>query len=272
MIDGSIDVTTLDDLDPTSDTPRYRQIADRLAVRIQDRSPGVRLPSEHELVRHFRVSRATATQALRDLEQRGLVYRRQGRGTFVAEVDRAVRSNIAATLPSFSEDLRAAGRTTRERVLAVQKAPCPQEIAAALGIPDAGEVWRIERIIVSDEEPVVHLTSWLPVAVYARIDAAEIEGSSLYECLQRSVGTRGRPTVADEQWSAAEAPDATARHLELARHTPVMRVQRTAYLADGTPAESSLSYVRGESFAVAIRIGGGSLGQRVLAPVEEASA
>jgi DNA-binding GntR family transcriptional regulator len=37
----SIEVASLDELDAASDTPRYRQIADRLASRIQDRSPGV---------------------------------------------------------------------------------------------------------------------------------------------------------------------------------------------------------------------------------------
>lgn len=272
MTEESIDVTTLDELDPSSDTPRYRQIADRLAARIQDRSPGVRLPSEHELVRHFRVSRATSTQALRDLEQRGLVYRRQGRGTFVAEIDRAVRSNVAATLPSFSEDLRAAGHTTSERVLSVERARKPSEVASTLALGPESEVWRIERIIISDGEPVVHLVSWLPVAVYPRVDAAQIESGSLYEALASVAGPGGRPAAADEQWSAAQAPEATARHLEVARHTPVMRVMRTAYLEDGTPVESSLSYVRGESFAVAIRIGRGAPGLRVLAQVEESTA
>ncbi|MFS0734712.1 GntR family transcriptional regulator [Microbacterium sp. 1P10UB] len=272
MTDEGIDVGTLGEFDAHSDTPRYRQIADRLAVRIQDRSPGVRLPSEHELVRHFRVSRATATQALRDLEQRGLVYRRQGRGTFVADVDRAVRSNVARTLPSFSEDLRAAGHITSERVLSVERTRSPQEVASTLGLGPDDEVWRVERIIVSDGEPVVHLTSWLPAAVYPRVDADQIARTSLYECLESVSGPAGRPSSADEQWSAAQAPDATAEHLELERHTPVMRVGRTAYLEDGTPAESSLSYVRGESFAVAIRIGRGTPGRRVLEHVEESSA
>ena len=271
MTAEAIDVATLAAIRPEADTPRYRQIADRLAGRIQDAQPGVRLPSEHELVRHFAVSRATATQALRELEQRGLVYRRQGRGTFVAEPDRAVRSNRASSLPSFSEDLRAAGHVTSERVLSIGRAPCPPEIASSLGLGPRDEAWRIERSIVSDGEPVVHLSSWLPVARYPRIDRDEVERSSLYEHLVQMAGPDGRPSVADEHWSAAQAPAETARHLELVRHAAVMRVVRTAYLPDGTPAAHVISYVRGESFAVAIRIGGGVPG-RVLEQVDEVRA
>ena len=263
-----IEVAGLEQLDPAAGPPRYRQIADRLAAKIQDARPGVRLPSEHELVRHFGVSRATATQALRELEQRGLVSRRQGRGTFVADPERAVRSNPTESLPSFSDDLRRAGHATAERVLAAEQLPCPSDVAGPLGVARGDQVWRVERVIVSDGEPVVHLCSWLPVSLYPSMDVEQIERTSLYEYLLQLVGPDGRPRTADEQWSAARPPADTARHLQLARNAPVMRVLRTAYLPDGRPAEFVHSHVRGESFAVAIRIGSDASGKRVLEQVD----
>jgi GntR family histidine utilization transcriptional repressor len=48
--------------------------------------PGDRVPSEHELVAQFSVSRMTANRALKELAAEGLVIRRSGSGTFVAEV------------------------------------------------------------------------------------------------------------------------------------------------------------------------------------------
>jgi GntR family transcriptional regulator len=254
--DSSLPVTSLTALDPDSAIPRYRQISDQLARLVQDMRPGLRLPSEHELMRHLGVSRATATQALRDLEQRGLVHRRQGRGTFVADIDRAIRSNASSTLPSFSEDLRKAGRSTSERVIAINRMTAPYDVASTLGLSETDSVWRIERVIVSDGEPVVHLTSWLPVAVFPALDSSSIEASSLYEQLERTPGSPGRPCFADEHWSAASAPKATAALLEIPSNVPVMRVLRTAYLADQSPAEFVISYVRGETFAVFMRIGG----------------
>jgi GntR family transcriptional regulator, transcriptional repressor for pyruvate dehydrogenase complex len=48
-------------------------------------SPGERLPGERELAQMLAVSRASVRDALRDLEQRGLVDRRPGRGTVVTD-------------------------------------------------------------------------------------------------------------------------------------------------------------------------------------------
>lgn len=256
-------------IDPSSAVARYRQIADQLAAAVLDARPGSRLPSEFEIVARLGVSRATATQALRDLEQRGLVHRQQGRGTFVAEPDRVLRSNRAADLPSFSEDLRKAGRTTAERVISLEVVGARDQVAAGLTVPAGTEVWRLERVITSDGEPVVHLTSWLPCSVFHTLSRSAIEASSLYEHLATSDGSSGRPCYADEQWSAVLAPDRTAGLLGLATGVPVMRVVRTAYLHDDAPAEHVLSYVRGETFAVSMHIDAHHHGRRVLAQVAD---
>ena len=66
--------------------PLHAIIAGRAEARIRagEWAPGDRLPPERELCRDLGVSRATLRQALGELEQRGLVTRHQGRGTFVA--------------------------------------------------------------------------------------------------------------------------------------------------------------------------------------------
>jgi NAD(P)-dependent dehydrogenase (short-subunit alcohol dehydrogenase family) len=67
--------------------PLHAIIAGRAEARIRagEWAPGDRLPPERELCRDLGVSRATLRQALGELEQRGLVTRHQGRGTFVAQ-------------------------------------------------------------------------------------------------------------------------------------------------------------------------------------------
>ena len=253
---GAIPVDVLNAIDTMSSVARYRQIADRLADHVMDARPGTRLPSEPEIVSYLGVSRATAIQALRELERRGLVTRRQGKGTFVADTEPAIRTNERRSLPSFSEDLRRAGHSTRERVIALEIVAADEEIAGHLELPVGADVWRVARVIVSDDEPVVHLTSWLPRDRFPSLTRSRIEETSLYEQLQDVDGTYGRPCVAREQWSAATAPPESARLLELAGSAPVMKVVRTAYLHDEIPAEHSVSFVRGETFAVSMRIDG----------------
>jgi DNA-binding GntR family transcriptional regulator len=241
-------------LSAESGVPRYRQIADQLARLAGGVPPGVRLPSEHEIAAHLKVSRATATQALRELEQRGVIYRRQGSGSFTTDPNRAVRSTGAGRLPSFSDDLRRAGHRTSERLVSCTAEPAPPEVAAALSLPPHATPWRVERVIVSDGEPVVHVTSWLPAALYPDLSTAGLATSSLYELLGSAYGADGRPTSADEQWRAQTAPRATAALLDLPSRPPVMRVDRLAYRSDGTPAEYAVSYVRGDTFVVSIHI------------------
>ena len=68
----------------TGALPKHRIIYNQLQTEIAagKYSAGVRLPSESQLVRHFRVSRPTAARALRDLQSAGLIERRAGVGSF----------------------------------------------------------------------------------------------------------------------------------------------------------------------------------------------
>jgi DNA-binding GntR family transcriptional regulator len=72
--------------------PRYQQIADTLREEIRrgDHAVGRFLSSEAELTKRFRVSRHTVRDALRVLDELGLIVRRRGAGSIVcnAEIQR----------------------------------------------------------------------------------------------------------------------------------------------------------------------------------------
>jgi GntR family transcriptional regulator len=81
-------MTTLPlNLNEASGVPFYRQVEDQLAEMIRSgRLPaGSRLPSVRELSRHLLVSLITIRRSYADLENAGLIVRRQGQGTFVAD-------------------------------------------------------------------------------------------------------------------------------------------------------------------------------------------
>src|SRR5437879_3163710 len=72
-------------------TKRYGAIKDFVKRQIGAGRwpPGTLIPSESDLCGRFGVSRMTVIRALRELTSEGLVYREQGRGTFVAELSAA---------------------------------------------------------------------------------------------------------------------------------------------------------------------------------------
>lgn len=77
------------ELDASSSAPFYRQIQEQITALIQSGQlpPGTRLPSVRELSRTTLVSLITIRRAYAELDQAGLIVRKQGQGTFVAERD-----------------------------------------------------------------------------------------------------------------------------------------------------------------------------------------
>jgi len=85
--------------------PKYYQLKEYLkdAIRRGKISPGAQLPSENTLVQQFAVSRHTVRQAIGELENEGLVYREQGRGTFCAFPEKAKAGKIAVVTTYISD-------------------------------------------------------------------------------------------------------------------------------------------------------------------------
>jgi DNA-binding transcriptional regulator YhcF (GntR family) len=95
---------------PRASTARNR-VATTLTQEILDNPESKSFPisSEHQLCRRFNVSRVTVRLALNDLEHRGLIYRRHGKGTFAHGHSTRVHRNIAILLKSsLSEEGMAA--------------------------------------------------------------------------------------------------------------------------------------------------------------------
>src|SRR5438128_8959883 len=70
--------------------PKHTQLFEAINRAIEKGAfvPGQRLPTEAELMQQYGVSRTTVTRTLRDLEHRGVIWRRRGSGTFVKEIER----------------------------------------------------------------------------------------------------------------------------------------------------------------------------------------
>ena len=95
-------------ISPAADGALYRQIVDRVKREISEGrlKPGAALPSFRQFAEDLLVSVITVKRAYEELEREGIVFRRQGLGTFVAELghDRSRETKLAA-----AKDLLRAG-------------------------------------------------------------------------------------------------------------------------------------------------------------------
>ncbi|MEG2964091.1 MAG: GntR family transcriptional regulator, partial [Janthinobacterium sp.] len=98
-------------LGQTSSLPLYQQLQRALREAIDKRilGPDEALPAERQLASDLAVSRITVRKAIDGLVNEGLLVRRPGSGNFI---NTRIEKNFAK-LTSFSEDMRARGRTPR---------------------------------------------------------------------------------------------------------------------------------------------------------------
>jgi len=227
-------------------TPLYYQLVQILLAKIREMAPHTRLPSEAELMAAYQVSRGTAKQALVTLEQQGLVYRIQGKGTFVAE-PRISRS--FEQVPSFSEDIRRLGYRPGIRLLALEVMPAPAKVSERLGLDPAISVWRVERVFLADGEPLAHAISFVRQDLFPELDAQGV-GVSLYQTLQRQYGTR--PVWARDTYTAVPVRGRTARLLGFADGGVALYSERIAYTEQLLPVEYVESWIRGDRFTLTV--------------------
>src|SRR5690242_5149602 len=139
---------TLITIDRTSPVPLYFQLAQHFeaAIRSGALKVGSRLDNEVQLAERLGLSRPTVRAAFQYLSNKGLVVRKRGAGTLVANerIDRNVE------LTSLYDDLAAAGRSPATRVLKAEVAHAGDQVADALQLPDRALVMSLERIRMAD--------------------------------------------------------------------------------------------------------------------------
>jgi len=108
--------------------PLYQRVKTYVSDRIfsGELTPNGRVPSEHELVRRFSVSRMTVNRALKELEMEGLLRRVPGVGTFVAQTQ---TTGHLVQVTNIADDVRERGNEYSVEVLKHERVLAPKAVA-----------------------------------------------------------------------------------------------------------------------------------------------
>jgi len=238
-------------LDRQSGIPLYHQIQQRLLDQIQsgELKPGKPLPSIQQIAARMGVSQMTVRQAVRALIELGVIYSRQGKGTFISgiKLERDFRQVL-----SFTEETLARGSEPSSKVLFFQIQTPSQEVRDALRLKNAEKVYSLRRVRYGDSVPMGIEWSCLPVRLYPNLLKTFDPATSLYATLAEHYGVQ--LMVTDEVVEVGKATGEDARLLEIAPHSPVFLFTRLSYLENGTPAEHVKSVYPGERYKVVNRL------------------
>jgi len=230
----------LGNLDPDDSLPLYQQLQRGLREAIEKRilGPDDALPSERQLAEDLGVSRITVRKAIDGLAAEGLLVSRQGSGNFVsARIDKNF-----AKLTSFSEDMRARGRTPRSVWLKRSEGTVTPEESLKLALSPGTLVYRFHRLRFADDEPMSIELATIVAACLPSLDAVE---DSLYDALERA---GNRPVRALQRLHSLLLTAEQAKLLKAKTGDAGLFVERLGYLRDGRAAELSQSYYRGDTY------------------------
>lgn len=144
------------------------ELAAALAAQIRTLPAGHRLDSEHMIMKRFDVSRSTVRSALKELQDRYLVRRVQGDGTFVNQrIDYVISRSRR---PSLHETIGAVGGSVHTRVASCELSPAPDDIAARLNLEPDTKLHRLTRISYINDAILGYAIEWLPVDVADNLD------------------------------------------------------------------------------------------------------
>lgn len=223
--------------------PAYERIRQDIASQIDMGiyQSSARIPSEVVLAEQYGVTRMTVRQAVAGLVSDGLLIRRHGSGTYVAERPH-LRSHTKLT--SFVEELRAAGKRVTTRVISQGAIVPSPEVAGELMIGADTLVTEIARVRLVDEKPAAYQFSWIPYGRCPGLAREELIDGSLYSTLEQRYGVV--LVRADERIAAVSASADQARHLDVRVRSPLLQIRRRTFDEHNVPVEFASSVMRKE--------------------------
>lgn len=233
-------------LEKKSQNPLYLQLMSRLKNDIMAGvyAPGARIPSEQLLCDTYGVSRVTVRKALLDLVQEGLLVRRQGKGTFVAQ-ERLQRNLQQIT--SFSQACRQNGHAAGARLVSAEMTKASASDAEKLGIEPGSPVVEIIRLRLCDNEPVMLEINRFP-ASYSFLLETSAEGSLYEQLAQRGM----MPASAVHDISLGHATPMAARQLGCQPGDALLLLDETVLDQHGEPLHLSRQWIRGDKYTFRI--------------------
>jgi GntR family transcriptional regulator len=225
--------------------PLPLQVRDEIQALIgQDElRPGDRLPAETEIAARFDVGRTTVREALKLLEQDGVIEVRRGSGRYVSH--RATLERPITRLESVTEMMRAQGYSVSNRVISVDVRPAGADEAAALALAPAAGVVRLERVRLHEGEPLIYSVDVFSHALLSEPVGGVDWSGSLLEILERA-GTRIGSAVA--QLQAVRLPLEGQRAIGRRTSAPWVLLVHHNVDTSGRVAILSRDYYRGDRF------------------------
>jgi GntR family transcriptional regulator len=193
------------------------------------------LPSEAAIAKELGVSRNTLREAYISLENEGVIVRRHGIGTFVANPP-LIQDSLNDFSP-FAQIIKNVGYMPNFKTLSVELVSPPPDVCDVLKVEPADQVRYISRLVYADQKPVIYVEDYLPPDVDSRIESWDDFQGNMVEVLAAALQ---KPLHQIQSYiRAGSLPAEIGQYLDLPEGAPVLRVRSTIFNKENRPVTFS---------------------------------
>ena len=234
-----------------SSVPLHISISEKLRQQIEagDYQPGEKLPSEHQLMEVFNVSRITVRRAVANLVSQGLPNSQQGKGVFVTP-QKKVAYSLASPLIFLERDLARKGIQLTFKNLAFRKVQAPKEVQDTLQLPHKSTVYFQKKLLSMDGAVGAIDESYL-VSELGQQLRTELKQQMTFPTLEAHGIEIERIDAVIE---CTHADYETSKHLEVPLGQPLIVYRYTTYVATQKPILYGETISRADRFCYSLSL------------------
>lgn len=233
----------------------YQRLNNELSELIKNTPKGTKLPSEPQLAKSLGISRATLREGMRTFESQGLIYRRQGLGTFVVGPTQVIETGLEV-LESIESQAKKIGLDVTLGHLEINALEANEDQAQKLNLAQGDRLTEVRRVILSEGVPIAYLIDTLPQLMLNPEHLEQDFTGSVLDLLIRL----GEPTlsVSKTEISAVTANSDAVKALGIQRGDTLLLLSSILFDVNGEPVDLSYSYFLPGHFRLHIvrKIGG----------------
>lgn len=222
-------------LDRDSARPVHLQFSALLRERIysQEWGAGDKMPSEHDFMEMYGVSRGTVQKGIQILVDEGLVTREKGRGTYVSKPD--IEQMSGSSLLSFAESLRMQDIDFDTKVLRMEIVSANRTCAKKLGVPENSPILYLQRVRSTAGGPLIFMESRLNLLSCPGLDNYDYSTRTLFSAIEET--SHHKIGYAKRRYGARAAGKVRGGIFGCDEKAPVLNIDQVIYLDNNVSSE-----------------------------------
>ncbi len=200
------------------------------------------LPAEMTIAKTLGVSRNTLREAYISLENEGVIIRRHGIGTFIAQPP--VIQDSLNTFAPFAQIIKKVGFTPHFETISIHAEPPTDEILEKIKLNKSEKIQCIKRIVRADQQAVIYIEDYIsPLVDKTKLNWEKFDGN-MVDFLAAALDIPLHQIQSGIR--AAALPSEISQYLKLASGTPVLSVHSTLYTVDNRVVNYSKIFFNSE--------------------------